>query len=113
MEIPAYTHDALSCLYYLRQMPTLLPGKSVFVTIHHDKKNYEVEVQVEAIETISGPWGNVEVIRLLAVMPFRGIFLNEGNIRLWLTNDFRRVPVKMKARVIVGSVEAVLENQLL
>ncbi|MDA0739132.1 MAG: DUF3108 domain-containing protein [Nitrospirae bacterium] len=110
MAIPAYTHDGLSCLYYLRQMPSLDPGQSVFVTIHHDKNNYKVEVQVEAIERIEGPWGEIEAVRLVALMPFSGIFLNEGNIRFWLTNDLRRVPLKMSARVIVGSVEAVLEN---
>lgn len=113
MSIPAHTHDGLSCLYYLRQMATLNPGKSVFVTIHHDKNNYEVEVQVEAIESVEGPWGEVDAIRLLAIMPFRGIFLNEGNIRFWLTNDVNRTPLKMEARVIVGSVKAVLKNGLL
>ena len=39
-------------------------------------------------------------------MPFQGIFLNEGNIRVWLTNDARRVPVMMKAKVIIGSIVA-------
>ncbi len=110
MAISAYTHDGLSCLYYLRQMPNLDPGQSVVVTIHHDKNNYKVEVQVEAIEQVEGPWGEIEAVRLVALMPFSGIFLNEGNIRFWLTNDVRRVPLKMSARVIVGSVEAVLEN---
>ena len=110
MAIPKYTHDGLSCLFYLRQMPNLDPGQSVFVTIHHDKNNYEVEVQVEAVEQVEGPWGEIEAVRLVALMPFSGIFLNEGNIRFWLTNDVRRVPLKMSARVIVGSVEAVLEN---
>lgn len=110
MAIPAFTHDGLSCLYYLRQIPSLDPGQSVFVTIHHDKNNYEVEVQVEAIERVEGPWGEIEAVRLVALMPFSGIFLNEGNIRFWLTNDVARVPLKMSAQVIVGSVEAVLEN---
>ena len=110
MAIPEQTHDGLSCLYFLRRMTNLVPGRSVLLTIHHDKNNYEVEVQVEAIETVQGPWGEAEAIRLLAIMPFRGIFLNEGNIRFWLTNDVQRIPVKMEARVIVGSVKAVLEN---
>ena len=104
------THDLLSCLYYLRTMPNLVPGSSVYLNVHHDRKNYEVEVKVEAVEPISGPWGNVEVIRMLAVMPFRGIFLNEGNIRFWLTNTAERVPVMMEARVIVGSVRALIEG---
>ncbi len=103
------THDLLSCIYFLRTMPIPEPDASVYLNIYHDKKNYRVEVRTEAIETIAGPWGTVEAIRLLAVMPFRGIFLNEGNIRFWLTNTEERIPVMMEARVIVGSVRARLE----
>ncbi len=102
MAIPAHTQDGLSCLYSLRQLPSLVPGKSVFVTIHHDRKNYDVEVHVEAIESVHGPWGEGEALRLLAIMPFRGIFSNEGNIRFWLTNDLKRVPVMMEASMIMG-----------
>ncbi len=108
--IPAGTHGPLSCLYFLRAMPELVPGSSVYLNIHHDRKNYKVEVKVEAIESLRGPWGEVETIRLLAIMPFRGIFLNEGNIRMWVTNTPERVPVMMEARVIVGSARAVIEG---
>ncbi|MDD9860077.1 MAG: DUF3108 domain-containing protein [Nitrospira sp.] len=104
------THDILSCLYFLRTMPTLEPGSSVQLNIYHDRKNYQVDVHVEAVEPVAGSWGTVEAIRLLAVMPFRGIFLNEGNIRFWLTNTEERIPVMMEARVIVGSVRAMLEG---
>jgi len=91
-------------------MPTLEPGSSVPLNIYHDQKNYQVAVHVEAVEPVDGSWGTVEAIRLLAVMPFRGIFLNEGNIRFWLTNTEERIPVMMEARVIVGSVRATLEG---
>jgi hypothetical protein len=104
--IPPATYDALSCLYYLRSLPTLVPGTTVVITVHHDRKNYRLEVRVESLERVKAPWGEVETVRVLAVMPFKGIFLNEGNIRVWLTNDVRRVPVMMKAKVIIGSVVA-------
>ena len=109
-DVPPGTHGPLSCLYFLRTMPDLVPGSSVFMNIHHDRKNYKVEVKVEAIESVRGSWGEVEAIRLLAIMPFRGIFLNEGNIRIWLTNTPERVPVMMEARVIVGSATALIEK---
>ena len=109
-DIPPGSHGPLSCLYFLRTMPNLEPGTSVYLDIHHDRKNYNVEVKVEAVEAVSGPWGEVEAIRLLAVMPFRGIFLNEGNIRIWITNTKERVPVMMEARVIVGSATALIEK---
>ena len=42
----------------------------------------------------------IETIRVLVVMPFEGIFLNKGNIRVWFTNDARRIPLRMKAKVV-------------
>lgn len=109
-DVPPGTHGPLSCLYFLRTMPNLEPGSSVYLDIHHDRKNYKVEVKIEAVESLSGSWGEVETIRLLVIMPFRGIFLNEGNIRIWVTNTPERVPVMMEARVIVGSAKAVIEG---
>jgi hypothetical protein len=104
--IPPGTQDSISCLYVIRTAPALQPGFSQMMTVHHDKKNYRLEVRIEAIEKVRGPWGEIEAIRALAVMPFQGIFLNQGNIRVWFTNDERRIPVRMKARVIVGSIVA-------
>jgi len=103
---PPGIHDSISSLYYFRSLPSLVPGSSQMIAVHHDKKNYRVEVQVEGLERLKGPWGEVETVRVLAIMPFQGIFLNEGNIRIWLTNDARHVPVMMKAKVVIGSVVA-------
>ncbi len=106
LPIPAGTQDAISCLYYTRESLLLQPGVSLTMNVHHDKKNYKLEVRVEAIETLEGPWGKAETARVLAIMPFQGIFLNQGNVRVWFTTDERRVPVRMKAKVIIGSIVA-------
>jgi hypothetical protein len=39
-------------------------------------------------------------------MPFKGLFINKGDIRVWFTTDERRIPVRMKAKVIIGSIVA-------
>lgn len=106
LPIPPGTFDAISCLYYVRSLPQFTPGTTESLSVHHDKKNYKLEVRVEGLETIKGPWGKTEAVRLLVIMPFQGIFLNQGNIRVWLTNDSRRIPLRMKARVIIGSIVA-------
>jgi len=82
------------------------PGSSLTMNVHHDKKNRKLDVLVEEIETVSGPWGEAETARVLVVMPFQGLFLNQGNIRVWFTTDDRRIPVRMKAKVIIGSIVA-------
>ncbi len=106
LEIPPGTQDVISCLYYARSELSLQPGSSLTMNVFHDKKNRKVEVRVEKIETLSGPWGEVETARVLVVMPFQGLFLNQGNIRVWFTTDGRRIPVRMKAKVIIGSIVA-------
>ncbi len=106
LQIPSDAQDAISCLYFVRKSLALTPGTSQILNIHHDKKNYKLEVRVEAVESVEGPWGKVDAARVLVVMPFQGIFLNQGNIKIWFTTDERRIPVRMKAKVVIGSVVA-------
>ena len=39
-----------------------------------------------------------------------GLFVKEGRLKLWLTDDARRIPVRMRSKVPVGSVSADLES---
>ena len=106
LPIPSGTQDVISCLYYVRSALPLKPGASLTLNVHHDKKNRDVKVLVEEIETLEGAWGKIETARVLVIMPFQGLFLNQGNIRVWFTTDERRIPVRMKAKVIIGSIVA-------
>jgi hypothetical protein len=106
LPIPAGTQDIISCLYYTRSVLPLKPGASLTMNVYHDKKNRPVEVRVEEIETIGSRWGDMKTARVLVIMPFHGLFMNQGNIRVWLTTDERRTPLRMKAKVILGSIVA-------
>ena len=112
LEMPPGTQDVISCLYYARRELSLQPGSVLTMNVYHDKKTRKVDVRVEKIEIVCGPWGEVETARVLVVMPFQGLFLNQGNIRVWFTNDDRRIPVRMKAKVIIGSIVADLVSGL-
>ncbi len=39
-----------------------------------------------------------------------GIFMRKGDVYIWLTDDDRKIPVKMKSKVKVGAVNAVLKG---
>jgi hypothetical protein len=110
LDIPPHAQDTLSIIYFFRTLPSIAVGSSTFVDVHHDKKNYRLELRVEGTEKVRGPLGEFDAIRILAIMPFKGLFLNEGNIRVWVTNDAARVPVLMKAKVVIGSVTATLSS---
>ena len=106
LKIEPGTQDLISCLYYVRNMLPMTPGASMTLNIHHDKKNRKVDVKVEKVETLEGGWGKAETAEVLVIMPFQGLFLNQGNIRVWFTTDERRIPLRMKAKVIIGSIVA-------
>ena len=112
LPMPVGTQDIISCLYYTRTVLEPTPGASLKMNVYHDKKNRPVEVRVEGIETIEGAWGKVETVRVLVIMPFHGLFMNQGNIRVWVTTDERRTPLRMKAKVVLGSIVADLVNGL-
>jgi hypothetical protein len=108
MEVPPGVQDTLSVVYFARTLPSLAVGSSTIIYVNHDRKNYRLELKIEGAERIKGPLGEFDTIRILAIMPFKGLFLNEGNIRVWVTNDAARIPVLMKSKVLIGSVTAAL-----
>lgn len=108
MEVPPAVQDTLSVIYFFRTLRSADVGSSTIIHVNHDKKNYRLELRVEGTERLKGPLGEFDTVRILAIMPFRGLFMNEGNIRVWVTNDAARVPVLMKAKVIIGSISATL-----
>ena len=112
LAIPPETLDIISCLYHVRNALPLFPGSSMTMNVHHDKKNYRLNVRVEEVESIEGSWGKSETARVLVIMPFQGIFLNQGNIKVWFTTDERKIPLRMKAKVIIGSVVADLVSSI-
>jgi len=110
LAVPPQVQDTLSCLYLFRSLPLSSVGDTFGIEVYHDKKNYHLELRVEGFERMQSPLGEIEAIRVLAVMPFRGLFLNEGNIRVWFTNDAARVPILMRAKVTIGSISATLTS---
>jgi len=107
IEIGRNTYDPYSSFYYLRTLP-LETGKSVFVSILDNKQLWNVEVQVIKKERLKTILGNVDTILIKPLIKSEGIFERKGEIYIWLTNDARRIPVKMKTKVTIGSVTATL-----
>lgn len=101
--------DPLSSFYYLRGF-NLEIGKSVYVTIFDSKKVWNVEVQVLRKERIEVPAGEFDTIVIKPLMKSEGIFYRKGDILIWLTDDEKRIPVKLQTKVKIGSINANLSG---
>lgn len=108
-DIPTFIFDPLSSFYYIRTLD-LNVGESVFVTIFDSKKTWNVEVQVLRKEKITLPVGTFNTVVIKPLLRSEGIFYRKGNIYIWLTDDIKRIPVKLQTEVAVGHVTAILTD---
>lgn len=106
-EIPPAVFDPISSFYHLRTL-NLEVGKSVYVTIFDSKRVWNVEVQVLRKEKVEVPAGRFDAIVVKPLMKSEGIFARRGEIYIWLTDDEKRIPVMLKTKVKIGSVNASL-----
>ncbi len=107
LEIGKNTYDPYSSFYYVRTLP-LEVGKSVFVPLLDNKQLWNVEIQVLKKEKLDTILGKVNTILIKPLIKSEGIFQKQGEIYIWLTDDARHIPVKMKTKVAIGSVTATL-----
>ncbi len=107
-KIPSHVKDAFSSLYYLRTVRDLTVGKSVMVDVHDSGKNWAVEVRVLDKEKITTPAGVFDTIKVRTYPKYEGVFMNKGEIYIWLTDDTRKIPVLMKSIISIGSIVATL-----
>ncbi len=107
IEVPSFILDPLSSFYFLRTQ-NLEVGKSLYVTIFDSKKVWNVEVQVLRKEKVEVPAGEFHTIVVKPLMQSEGIFYRKGEIHIWLTDDERRIPVMLKTKIKIGSVNAML-----
>lgn len=106
---PEGSQDVLSAFYFVRSQ-ALVPGMLLIVPNHTDGKNFPLQVKVLRRETVTVPAGRFTCVVVEPLLKSAGLFKQEGNLTIWLTDDDRRMPVLMKSRVAVGSIAAELES---
>jgi hypothetical protein len=97
------SHNELTSFLILRTLP-LTVGRSVFVETFASDKSYTVEVKVLNRERIQTPWGEVTALKLRPELPFKTVQDQKGEFYAWFTDDQRRLPVRIKGGVVLGSI---------
>lgn len=106
---PACVMDVLAALYYVRLLP-LEPGQEILLDHHDNRKNYPLLVKVHRRERVNTDAGTFACVVVEPLMRVPGLFKHKGTIMVWMTDDERHMPVLMKSKIPVGSVNAVLTD---
>ena len=100
--------DMLSSLYFVRAQK-LEVGKDIVFDIINRERQYPLVVKVLKKETVKTDAGKFDCIVVEPQFRGEGIFVSKGkSLKIWLTDDEYKMPVKMKTEVFIGSVSAEL-----
>ena len=105
--IPPQTQDNLSALYALRN-ETLKVGDSVIYRVFESRKNWELVIEVVAAEEVEVRAGRFRTVVVHPKLKFEGIFRRKGELYVYMTDDQWHIPVLMKSKVKIGSIDAEL-----
>ena len=109
-DIPKYVNDIVSAFYLARtfDFSKIKEGDKVHLENFYKDKVYPLDVLFRGRERISVSAGTFNCIILEPLVREGGLFKSEGSIVVWLTDDELKIPVKVKTKVLVGSIDAEL-----
>jgi hypothetical protein len=102
-------HDVLSAFYYVRSLD-LRVGDVYALPAHASRETYDLEVLVLDTETVTVPAGTFTCFVVEPRLVGEGLFKHEGKLVVYVTADVHKIPVLMKSKVPVGSIDATLER---
>ncbi|OGU55193.1 MAG: hypothetical protein A2V66_00560 [Ignavibacteria bacterium RBG_13_36_8] len=109
-KIPQFVHDIVSAFYYARTLDfsTLKEGILFHLENFYKDKVHPLDVIYHGKETIQVEAGTFDCIIIEPLVKEGGLFKHDGDIIIWLTDDELKIPVKVKTKIIIGSIDAEL-----
>lgn len=110
--IPEYVHDIMSAFYYARTIDysKFRIGQKVRLFNFFKGKTNPLDIKYLGKQKIDVAAGTFNCIIVEPMVKEGGLFKSEGRILIWMTDDERKIPVKVNTKVIIGSIDAELKE---
>ncbi|MBM4168580.1 MAG: DUF3108 domain-containing protein [Ignavibacteria bacterium] len=110
--VPPYVHDVVSAFYFTRTLDfsSMRIGSKISLNNFFKDTTHPLPVKFLGHQQISVPAGVFNCVLIEPLIKEGGLFKSEGRVIIWLTNDERRIPVRVSTKVIIGSIEAELRE---
>jgi hypothetical protein len=108
-EIPQFSQNVFSIFYYLRTF-RLKPGKFLSFRVAHENENLTVTAEVLRKEHIDTPAGEFDTVVVKPKIELNGVFKPVGDIFIWLTDDDRKLIVRIESKIKIGTIVGVAKK---
>ncbi|MEQ8572852.1 MAG: DUF3108 domain-containing protein [Fulvivirga sp.] len=106
-DVPKYAQDMVSGYYYLRTIDfkSVKENEIIKLKAFFDDEVYDFKIRFLGREEVKTKLGVIRSIVISPIMPENSLLDGENSIRVWISDDRNKVPLKVKAQMFVGSVE--------
>lgn len=110
--IPQYAQDVFSAFYYARTQDysNKKPGDKIKLENFYRNKTYPLEIKYLGEQTVKVKAGIFKCVIVEPLIVEGGLFKAKGRFLLWITNDDKKIPVKMTAEIPIGNVDGELRS---
>ncbi|MBM2846298.1 MAG: hypothetical protein HW407_1610 [Bacteroidetes bacterium] len=110
--IPEYVHDIMSAFYFCRTIDfsNYKVGDGVMLSNFYKDKSHELMVRFLGRQELEVEAGTFNTIVVEPLVKEGGLFKSEGRIVIWLSDDERKIPVRVNTKVVIGSIDTELKS---
>jgi len=111
-DVPNHVQDAISGYFYLRTLDfsKLALNEAVEVPTFFENKVYKLKAKYRGRDVVRTKYGKINALRITPIMPNNQLFKGENSIRIWISDDANKVPIKVEVDLWVGSMVMEVSN---
>ncbi len=104
--LPGTVQDLVSGFYFLRtlDLSNMRKGQEILLRGFFDKEIYNLKLIFEGTETLETSLGVKETYLFSPQIPKNSLFRGEYPVKVWITKDANKIPVKIKANLFIGAL---------
>ncbi len=112
MDIKPGTQDMVSSFYHLRNLvdpKALKEGDEFILPMFFDKENYDFKMKFLSRDVVNTKFGKVNALKFRPYVQSGRVFEEEESLTVWISDDDNKIPLKIQAKLAVGSLTADLD----
>jgi hypothetical protein len=111
-QVPDNIHDIISGYFFLRTVnfDKINEGEIIEIPTFFGGEVYKLRVRYVGKDVIKTKFGKTNVLRLNPLIPNNKLFKGEGAMKLWVSDDSNRIPLKVEVELMIGSLEMDLKS---
>jgi hypothetical protein len=110
--VPPFVHDVISAFYYVRtfDLSKTKGGDVIRLQNFFDRKTHDLVVKIHRRERIEVAAGTFNCIVIEPIIESESPFGINGRLLMWMSDDERKIPIKVSTQIPIGSVDAELTH---